>query len=257
METQEHPDEVKTESPIFTALQNSRRRSVLAILIDRNSKLSLRELATTLTTRDRNIPVVYAPPDDTQRIRLDLRHTHLPVLEDCGFITWEPDEELITTTDHVALSDPRFRRILDLGNEEVDAVLAGLANNRRRLLLAILRDRQEPVSRTTLAREIIQWERGNLQPPQSTFDEIKISLLHTHLPKLGDAGIVEYDTEVDHVAYTGDPVFERILAIFHGPDSRLLKKVDGFLGGLLTSYRQASTSEPFDWPTSWRTPYHG
>lgn len=256
METQEHPDKVKTDSPIFTAVQNSRRRSVLAILIDRSSELSLRELATTLAETDRNTPMVYDPSDDTQHIRIDLCHTHLPVLEDSGFVTWEPNEEVIATTDHAALSDPRFRRILDLGNEEVDNVFAGLANKRRRLLLAILRDKQEPVSRTTLARKIVQWEREP-QPTQAVFDDIMVSLLHTHLPKLGDAGIIEYDAEADRVAYAEDPVFERILAIFHGPDSPLLTKVDGFLGGLLTSYRKASTSEPFNWPTSWRAPYHG
>jgi hypothetical protein len=259
METQTHRDERTTDAPIFTAVEKSRRRSVLKLLIDEDATQSERDLATAVTAMERNIPVADVPSEATRSVHLDLRHAHLPVLADCGFVTIEPNERRVTPTDHIAFTDPRFRQVLALEGERVDTVIAGLANKRRRLLLAILRDRQEPISHTALVRRIIQRERGESERANAVVDDIDLALKHTHLPLLGNADIIEYDREADRIAYTDSPTLEHIVTIFHEPKHDVLRKVDGFFGGLLTSYRHATkrTSEPFSWPASWREPYHG
>ncbi len=76
---------------------------------------------------------------------------------------------------------------------------------------------------------------------------------------LATAGIIDYNTKSGRVTYTANPALERIVTVFHEPDNRLVNKLDGFFGGLFTSYREASasTDDPFDWPSFWRDPHHG
>ncbi|MFH5802131.1 hypothetical protein [Haladaptatus sp. CMAA 1911] len=259
MEAQTHRNGRTTDAPIFAALEKSRRRSILELLIDEDTPHFERDLATAVTAMERDIPVADVPSEATRSVHLDLHHDHLPILEDCGFVTIEPDKRRITPTDHIAFTDPRFRQVLSLEGEQVDSVIAGLANKRRRLLLAILRDRQEPISHTALARKITQRERGESERAKAVVDDITLALKHTHLPLLGNADIIEYNREADRVAYTESPTLEHIVTIFHEPKHDVLRKVDRFFGGLVTSYRHAtkSPSEPFSWPASWREPYHG
>lgn len=85
-----------------------------------------------------------------------------------------------------------------------DDVFEILSSPRRRYLLYHLRQRQEPVELTTLAEHVAAWENG-VDTEDLTTQERKrvyVSLYQTHVPKLDDAGIVEYDSESGMVALT-------------------------------------------------------
>ena len=85
-----------------------------------------------------------------------------------------------------------------------DDVFEILSSPRRRYLLYYLRQRQEPVELTALAEHVAAWENG-VETDELTTQERKrvyVSLYQTHVPKLDDAGIVEYDAESGMVALT-------------------------------------------------------
>lgn len=101
-------------------------------------------------------------------------------------------------------------------SDPVGELLALLRDRRRRLVIYYLRNRSdaEPVSVDALASAIAAMEVAGEQPWQevrstgSTLkprepnggygrngaEHVQISLVHTHLPKLHETGIVEYDS---------------------------------------------------------------
>lgn len=69
----------------------------------------------------------------------------------------------------------------------VDQAIELLASSRRRRLLRYLaRETDDPVNR----EELVRWVR----PEEGRqLNEMRIALAHHHLPKLADAGLIEYD----------------------------------------------------------------
>lgn len=61
--------------------------------------------------------------------------------------------------------------------------------------MAILHGREEPISRRTLATRVAAAERDATvtSVPDSVVDTVELTLHHTHLPKLEDAGLLTYD----------------------------------------------------------------
>ncbi|MFB6092310.1 MAG: hypothetical protein ABEK02_04780 [Haloquadratum sp.] len=95
------------------------------------------------------------------------------------------------------------------GEVESDADDEGLApadihdvlrNDRRRLVLERLRagDGTETVS--DLSEHIGEVESGESPPPRNVRQSVYVSLHQTHLPKLDDLGIVEYDPDAKTVS---------------------------------------------------------
>jgi len=85
-----------------------------------------------------------------------------------------------------------------------DDVFEILSSPRRRYLLHYLRQRQEAVELTELAEHVAAWENG-VDPDELTTQERKrvyVSLYQTHVPKLDDAGLVDYDSESGMVVLT-------------------------------------------------------
>ncbi|MFC3960276.1 DUF7344 domain-containing protein [Halovivax cerinus] len=80
---------------------------------------------------------------------------------------------------------------------EFDAALELCTDAHRRIVLAELIDHQESLSIDRLVDAIV--EHNHHVDPASvsgeTTNRIEISLVHAHLPKLADAGFVEYDTD--------------------------------------------------------------
>ncbi|QLD87373.1 hypothetical protein HWV23_02040 [Natronomonas halophila] len=70
-----------------------------------------------------------------------------------------------------------------------------LRNGRRRLAIKALRDRNGQASVRDLAEEVAARETGEDPPPKNKRQSVYVSLHQTHLPKLDDLGILEYDGE--------------------------------------------------------------
>ncbi|WP_435179723.1 DUF7344 domain-containing protein [Halorussus sp. AFM4] len=68
-----------------------------------------------------------------------------------------------------------------------------LRNDRRRHVIRHLRDAEEPISVDALAEHIASVETDESPPPRDVRKSVYVSLHQTHLPKLDELGIVDYD----------------------------------------------------------------
>jgi hypothetical protein len=74
--------------------------------------------------------------------------------------------------------------------EEIHNVLR---NHRRRRTLQCLKERLEPIGLRELSEQIAEWETSTSPPPRDARQSVYNSLHQTHLPKLDETGIVDYD----------------------------------------------------------------
>lgn len=78
-----------------------------------------------------------------------------------------------------------------------DVVFELLSSPRRRYILYYLRQSSEPVELTTLAEQVAAWE-NETDVENITEQERKrvyVSLYQTHVPRLDEAGVIEYDKD--------------------------------------------------------------
>ena len=78
-----------------------------------------------------------------------------------------------------------------------DRLLELLSVGRRRQVLATLSETQEPLSVEELGRR--------LSDVDSQVERVQLELHHTHLPKLDEAGLVDYDTGSGSVTLAASP----------------------------------------------------
>ena len=78
-----------------------------------------------------------------------------------------------------------------------DVIFELLKNRRRREVLAYLLDAEETVTLGELAEQIAAWENDTDVNALSSDQRkrVYVALYQTHLPKMDDAGIVEYDQD--------------------------------------------------------------
>lgn len=89
-----------------------------------------------------------------------------------------------------------------------DVVFDILSSPRRRYVLYFLRTTDEPVKLTDLAEQVAAWENDTI-PENITEQQRKrvyVSLYQTHIPRLDEAGIIEYDKESGNIALSDDAV---------------------------------------------------
>lgn len=79
--------------------------------------------------------------------------------------------------------------------QSIDVILDLLGSQRRRDVLACLTDTNDPIALADLAADVgaRESERALSEIPDGELQTISTSLYHTHLPKLADAGVIEYD----------------------------------------------------------------
>lgn len=98
----------------------------------------------------------------------------------------------------------------DTRASSVDTALDLLANRRRRLMLECLGEAGTSAVLTVLAEEIAFEEADttvsaisdHADVPESEVRSVRLSLHHTHVPKLEEAGAVDYDSATKTVTLT-------------------------------------------------------
>lgn len=78
------------ESERHRLLAASRRRATLEILDERRPPLDLEELARAIARREREATSV--DEETVARVATSLYHNHLPKMDDCGVVDYDPDE---------------------------------------------------------------------------------------------------------------------------------------------------------------------
>jgi len=89
-----------------------------------------------------------------------------------------------------------------------DEVYDALANERRRTVLCVLMRESVPIGLETIARKVTAQElpEGARAETTELLERIRVSLYHTHLPKLADLDLLEFDTERMTVESVADPI---------------------------------------------------
>jgi len=83
-----------------------------------------------------------------------------------------------------------------------DRIFDILSSPRRRYVLYFLRTEPNPIQLTDLAEHVAAWENDTTVEELSTQQRkrVYVSLYQTHLPKLAETGLVNYDEESGDVA---------------------------------------------------------
>ena len=145
---------------------------------------------------------------DDLSLRTRFHHTQLPKLDDADLLDYDADRGVVRPkgveqfeTLHSVVADYEA----DDRPVSLDAVFDLLAAFRRRTAYRTLVSHGD-LSLPDLADEVAVAERDRPLPeidPDAVL-QVYLSLYHTHVPKLADAGLVEYDQEADFVALTDD-----------------------------------------------------
>ena len=107
-----------------------------------------------------------------------------------NFLVWGPAVRLVASTTEPATATG----VLDEG--EIHDVLR---NHRRRLAIKVLQDSDGSASVRELSEDIAARETGEDPAPRNKRQSVYVSLHQTHLPKLDELGIVEYDSDSNTV----------------------------------------------------------
>jgi DNA-binding transcriptional ArsR family regulator len=97
---------------------------------------------------------------------------------------------------------------LDQTGTAADRCFEALADERRRRIIAALCEAEASLSLTGLAVELTRAETDPKGGPGPDVEDRKVQLYHRHIPKLADAGLVEFDRDRRRVALA--PGFEGI-----------------------------------------------
>lgn len=196
---------------LFSCLARSDRRRLLGILFERAPEsMPLDDLARALTL-ERDASVEAESDDLLSRTLTTLRHQHLPMLDAAGLIDHDHDSDTVAITDHPAFRDTGIVEAItgeaDSNSDSLDSLFEALAHSRRRTILDILSHQFGSIYVETLAREL--WANGRETPESAVSPEavqqLIVSLRHISLPRLSEAGVIEYDVEEGTVAYAGHP----------------------------------------------------
>lgn len=84
-----------------------------------------------------------------------------------------------------------------VGTSEFDTLLDVCGHKHRRIVLAALANQEPSISINDLTDEIIKFNHHTapIDTTDETVVEIQTGLHHVHLPKLGEAGFIQYDPE--------------------------------------------------------------
>lgn len=197
-------EDISANNSILASLGKTRRQHILGILGDRTSSIDLRELATNLAAEEQEQTLLDVTPDEVDAIQAALIHVHLPKLEDAGLVDWNQSAETVTTTNHPAISDPKFQQMVDIDAPGWEAVVDNLASKRRRIILATLKDADAALTRDELAQRVATREHdAAVDDELDAADDLLADLHHIHLPKLEQADLIFYDTATGTTVYTG------------------------------------------------------
>lgn len=94
---------------------------------------------------------------------------------------------------------------LNVEDDEIPAELTEserhrlLAADRRRVVLDVIESRSSAIDLETLAIEVAMQENETESVSQKTVRRVKTLLHHTHLPKMSEWGVLEYDPDTRQV----------------------------------------------------------
>ncbi|WP_224268678.1 helix-turn-helix domain-containing protein [Haloprofundus salinisoli] len=92
----------------------------------------------------------------------------------------------------------------DVGDNRQNQLFDVLSHPHRRFILHYLQSAETPLPVKKLMSELVAWEiqRPETDPMDDEKKAIKIALVHNHLPKIAQAGLIRYDDARQSVTIT-------------------------------------------------------
>lgn len=118
-----------------------------------------------------------------------------------------------------------------------DTIFDILSNSRRRYVLYYLDQEPESIQLTDLAEHVAAWENGtdvdSLGKKESK--RVYVSLYQTHIPKLAEAGLIEYDKEAGTVSLASNAteIYDYLRRPEDGIPWEVIYPIEAILGGSL------------------------
>lgn len=186
-----------------SALGDPRQRRILSVLQDRASPMTVRDLAVRLAAEEAGTAVTDVTEEDHRPIRVDLHHRCLPKLEALGWIDRRPEGVVAVGGPSLAVERGSLLEGRDADKPDgrpddarpaPEAIDALLARPRRRELVSILAEYDRRLSLAELATELAEHRRDS-RTRERDEDEtsVRCTLHHVDLPRLAEAGLIEYD----------------------------------------------------------------
>lgn len=101
-------------------------------------------------------------------------------------------------------SSDTYSTPVDVGGDRHDELFAILSDSRRRFVLHTLQFADREMSVSELTADVVSWEAD--MTDSGTVEDVRgaveVSLVHTHLPKMDQAGLLNYDHEGGSVRFT-------------------------------------------------------
>lgn len=198
---------------VFAALSDARRRVLISILSERALPLSEGTLATHIVAREQSKAIDDVTADERESVRATLHHHHLPKLEELDLVERRHDGGTVIADGAPAFDDVDLLEIPEeMPSTVADELFDALASDPRRAILAVLEERTSGTSTDAdaITVEALADAVGSDESDDGTAafraadsTRMDIALHHRHLPKLAEAGLVDYDRDEGTVAYVG------------------------------------------------------
>ncbi|WP_152415779.1 DUF7344 domain-containing protein [Halovivax asiaticus] len=199
----EHGLDVSGSVDHIQALSSPRRIATLTALARRDESMRVEDLASHVRALERETDVSAVSRREQRRVQTSLQHAHLPALAARSLVEWEHEADWVAL--HPDVSSEELRETVGEAHPTASTRhIRTLSDPRRRQVLELVEEYDTPLSIDTLARQVASFETGggSSSPPAQTMDRVRISLVHSHLPALDDAGLLTYDEETGTVTST-------------------------------------------------------
>ncbi|RXK51331.1 DUF7344 domain-containing protein [Halorientalis pallida] len=191
--------EPRTVSRLLAALADSRGRRVVSLLRERRDGIPESELPTLVVSAESGVPLRAVSDERHEAVVVSLKHHYLPALESAGLVQRQGDtvKPSVPSLTGAAVLDTALD--LDASPADTETALDLLASERRRTVIEHLRAETE-----TTVDDLITAATDDSADEQ----DVHVSLVHRHLPKLADADAISYEERGDErrVVYEGLPV---------------------------------------------------
>ncbi|SFS57018.1 DUF7344 domain-containing protein [Halostagnicola kamekurae] len=201
-------DEKRLDVTLKALADPVRRRLVAFVLETPRSTRTAAELANRLEGED-GFSVA-----SLESLLLDLHHRHLPMLTDAGVLSYDPETKRVDAAIGAATLEEKTPDAFESGllehledqdrnADETDALFEALADPRRRRIVETLADRSHAVTVESIAMDLTREpDHGNTQSvAPGDWRHVMGAIVHTDLPLLEDAGLIEYDRDESSVRY--------------------------------------------------------